>query len=138
MSTNTMGDGFFVFFRLTDHIFKTNNRFRVNITSSTGKLIKIDSVSPVDPDDKYATIEISDSAAPIILTYVIQRNDNAMVVSQGEAKIKYDDITRKLHVLDFQQKNMEGIALKLDDSKNLYFNLQLIRATGSLCSKLNR
>lgn len=104
MSTNTMGDGFFVFFRLTDHIFKTNNRFRVNITSSTGKLIKIDSVSPVDLDDKYATIEISDSAAPIILTYVIQRNDNAMVVSQGEAKIKYDDITRKLHVLDFQQK----------------------------------
>lgn len=61
-----------------------------------------------------------------------------MVVSQGEAKIKYDDITRKLHVLDFQQKNMEGIALKLDDSKNPYFNLQLIRATGSLCSKLNR
>ncbi|HGJ5855054.1 hypothetical protein [Arsenophonus nasoniae] len=90
----------------------------IDFTSSTGKLIKIDSVSPVDPDDKYATIEISDSAAPIILTYVIQRNDNAMVVSQGEAKIKYDDITRKLHVLDFQQKNMEGIALKLDDSKN--------------------
>lgn len=138
MSINTMGDGFLVFFRFTDKIFKTNNRFRVTITSSTGATIKIDSVSPVDPDDKYATIEIDDSAGTIILDYIIQRNDNAILISKGYAKIKYNDITKKLKVLEFKPENEEGIALKLTEIKDSHFNLELIPTTGFLCSKSNR
>ena len=37
MNISTMGNGFTVFFRLFDNIFKTDNRFEMNITSSTGK-----------------------------------------------------------------------------------------------------
>lgn len=132
-----MGDGFLIFFRFTDKIFKINNRVRVTITSSTSKTMKIDSVSPVDPDDKYATIEIDYSAGTIILDYIIQRNDNAILISKGYAKVKYHDITKKLKVLEFKQENEEGIALKLIEIKDSYFNLDLIPATGFICAKSN-
>lgn len=137
MSINKMGDGFLVFFRFTDKIFKTNNRFRVTITSSTGKTIKIDSVSSADLDDKYATIEIDDSAGTIILDYIIQRNDNAILISKGYPKIKYNDITKKLKILEFKPDE-EAIALKLTEIKDSHFNLDLIPTTGFLLSKSNR
>ena len=126
MNISTMGNGFTVFFRLFDNIFKTDNRFEMNITSSTGKQLK--AYSFYGEKAEYTKLEIDNSAVTIVLDFIIQRKDNYEVISTGYGIVKYDDIDEKLEVLDFKAENRKVIVLHLTNPSNQCFNLEIKRS----------
>ncbi|WGL99868.1 hypothetical protein QE177_14880 (plasmid) [Arsenophonus sp. aPb] len=125
-----MGEKYSVYFKLSDNIFKTDDFFEINITSSTGKNYKFSSVYDDESNEpRYNQIDIDNSAGTIILDFVIQRKDNYEVISTCNATIKYDDIIGKLSVFHFESKPREGVSIKLDvvGDKNDHATLEITR-----------